>query len=99
LAREKSVVYECDNPSCQKKFLNAEEVFEVDTITDGNSSELVGNSMLCPTCLLKFLFIDRDILDPITDAFELIEEKMAEKEEELEEDFDYQFGDDEEYDD
>ena len=79
MSKINGVVYVCDNPSCEKVFLDPEEVFDIAGITDGEGEELIGSGMLCPQCLLKMLYIDNDILDPIDDASEIIDELKTRK--------------------
>ena len=81
MGRQKSTVYQCDNPECREKFFEAEDVFNIKGLEDGDEGEIVGESMLCPTCFLKFAFVDRDILDPIVDFSEVIKDEMALQEE------------------
>ena len=94
MARQKGVIYQCDNPNCGNKFFDKDEVFNINgAIQDGDEREIIGEGMLCHDCLLKFLYVDRDKIDHIIELSNELEDEMAskEKERELEDDYDEDF--------
>ena len=81
MGKKNSVVYECDNEECGALFLEADHVFVTHSINNGDGTPIVEEAMLCSNCLLKFLFVDRDILDPIIDLSESLQDEIAAKQE------------------
>ena len=93
MGKQETTVYQCDNQTCGQKFFNEDDVFEISRIGNGDGEDLINDSMLCPQCLLQFLFVDRNIIQPIEDIYEIIEDEINKKNEEEDEE-EYDFGDD-----
>ena len=91
MSKQKSTIYQCDNDECQEKFFEADQVFDIKgMVTDGEGEGvLLDKGMYCPECLLKFLFVDGDILDPIIELSETLQDEMAAKEEKENEEEEY----------
>lgn len=80
MGKTKETIYQCDK--CKEKFFDSEEVFVVDgSLEDGEGELIAKDSMLCPSCLIELAFVDRDILDPIIDISESVQDAIAVKEE------------------
>ncbi len=87
MGRVEGVVYECDNPNCNAKFFDKDEVFLINgCINNGDADEMIGSSMLCHDCLLQFLYVDRDKINHIIELSNELEDEMASKEKERDED-------------
>ena len=96
MGKQKGTIYQCDNPSCGEKFFEEGEVFTIDgAIQDGEGNELLSNSMLCPDCLLKFLYQDGDKLEHVIDLSNAVEDEMACKEKKEEEEDIYDMDEEE----
>ena len=84
MGKVESTIYQCDK--CKDKFFEPEDVLDIQgKILDGDEGEIIEGSMLCPVCFVDATLIERDILDPIIELSEQLQDEMAAKEEKKEE--------------